>query len=164
MSRGLTISLVWFALACAAPRKESTPPDLAVVRAELDSLWARYSTAAVAGDPDGIARLYADSAYLVESGLPTVRGNVALRSIVQEVLGGLRFLESSVRPELTELAGDRVLQFGTYRDVLQPTGQSAHVVVGRFAAVFQRDSTAAWRVSRLIAVADSTVPQAAKPQ
>ena len=123
--------------------------------------WAEYATAAIAGDADAMVRLYTDSAYVVESGLPTIRGNAALRSVVKDVLSGVRFLESSIRPELTEVVGDRVLQFGEYRDVLQPIGKPVQVVVGRFAAVLQRDSTASWRVSRLIAVADSTVPQTA---
>ena len=70
-----------------------------------------------------MVRLYTDSAYVVESGLPTVRGNAALRSVVKDVLSGVRFLESSIRPELTEVVGDRVLQFGEYRDVLQPIGK-----------------------------------------
>lgn len=164
MSRGVTIGMVLFGLACASPRQESPPSDLSVVRTELDSLWAHYTAAVVAGDADAIAQLYTDSAYLVESGLPTVRGNAALRSVVKDVLGGVRFLESSVQPEFTETAGDRVLQFGTYRDVLQQSGQPAQVVVGRFGAVLQRDSAASWRVSRLIAVADSTVPLPMKPR
>ncbi|MBC7790895.1 MAG: DUF4440 domain-containing protein [Anaerolineae bacterium] len=162
MPRRLTVGAVVLGFACASPQRESPAPDLAVVRAQIDSVWTKYSAAAVAGDADAIARLYADSAYVVESGLPTIRGNTALRSVVKEVLGGVHFLESSIRPEMTELAGDRVLQFGAYRDVLQSTGKPAEVVVGRYAAVLVRDSTSAWRVSRLIAVADSTVPQIAK--
>ena len=164
MSRWFTVGIVLFVLACASPRQESSPPDLSVVRTELDSLWAQYSAAAIAGDADAIARFYTDSAYLVESGIPTVRGNAELRSVVKDVLSGVRFLESSIRPELTESTGDRVLQFGTYRDVLQQSGQPAQVVEGRFAAVLQRDSSASWRVSRLIAVADSTVPLPVKPR
>ena len=162
--RRLTFGAALLGFACASPQRESPATDLAVVRSQIDSVWTKYSAAAVGGDADGITQLYADNAYVVESGLPTIRGNAALRSVVKEVLGGVRFLESSIRPELTEIAGDRVLQFGTYRDVLQSTGKSAEVVVGRFAAVLLRDSTSSWRVSRLIAVADSTVPQIAKPQ
>ena len=164
MSRGLTFGIALLGLACVSPGRESPPPDLSVIRAQLDSLWMKYSAAAVNGDANAIAHLYADSAYVVESGLPTIRGNAALRSVVKEVLGGVRFLESSIRPELTEMAGERVLQFGAYRDVLQSTGKPAEVVVGRFAAVLVRDSTSSWRVSRLIAVADSTVPQRVPPQ
>lgn len=158
MLRCLAIWLACLSLACSTPRQENAAPDLAAVRAQVDTLWATYSRAAIAGDADALARLYMDDAYLVESGLPTVRGNSALRAVVKDVLESVRFLEASITPELTELAGDRVLQFGTYRDVLQPTGQPAQVVVGRFAAVLQRDSAAVWKLSRLVAVADSTVP------
>ena len=164
MSRGLILGIALLALACASPEREGPLPDVSVVRTQIDSVWTKYSAAAVGGDAEALVQLYADGAYVVESGLPTIRGNAALRAVVKEVLGGARVLESSIRPELTEIAGDRVLQFGTYRDVLQSTGKPAEVVVGRFAAVLLRDGTSSWRVSRLIAVADSTVPQLAKPQ
>ena len=119
--------------------KTSPAPDLCVIRAQIDTVWTTYSKAAVAGDADAIARLYTDSAYVVESGLPTIRGSSALRSAVKEVLGGVKFLESSIRPEITEIAGDRVLQFGTYNDVLQSSGKPVEVVIGRFAAVLLHD-------------------------
>ena len=164
MSKALAVGVVLISLGCAAPSQQVPAPDLSVARPQIDSLWAKYSTAILAGDADGIASLYADSAYLVESGLPTIRDNAALRSTVKDVLGGVHFLESTIRPEITELAGDRVLQFGVYRDVLQSTGQPVQVVNGRFAAVLQRDGQASWRVSRLIAVADSTVAQGATPK
>ena len=164
MPKGLAVGAVLFGLACASPQRYSPAPDLSVIRAQIDTVWTTYSKAAVAGDADAIARLYTDSAYVVESGLPTIRGSSALRSAVKEVLGGVKFLESSIRPEITEIAGDRVLQFGTYNDVLQSSGKPVEVVIGRFAAVLLRDSTSAWRVSRLIAVADSTVPQQATPK
>lgn len=163
-SRSVTFAVVILGLACAAPESEAPGRDVALVRTQLDSLWAQYAAAAVAGDADAIARLYTDSLYLVESGLPTVRGNAALRTVVKDVLAGVRFHESNIRPELTELAGDRVLQFGEYRDVLQATGQPPQAVFGRFSAVLQQDSAGAWRVSRLIAVADSTVAHVVKPQ
>lgn len=163
-SRSVTLGVVLIGLACAGPRSEAPQSDLSVVRTQLDSLWAQYAAAAVAGDGEAIARLYTDSLYLVESGLPTVRGNAALRTVVKDVLAGVRFHESSIRPELTELAGDRVLQFGEYRDVLQATGQPPQRVFGRFSAVLQQDSAGSWRVSRLIAVADSTVPHVVKPE
>ena len=159
-SRTVAIGVVLLALGCAAPAAEVARPDLAIVRGQLDTLWTQYSAAAVAGDAEGIARLYVDSAYVVETGLATIRGNTALRSVVKEIFAGVRIHESIIRPELTELAGDRVLQFGDYRDVIQPTGQPRQVVFGRFSAVLQRDSGGSWRVSRLFAVADSTKAQA----
>lgn len=161
MQRALPVSIVLLALACGTPRPER--PDPASVRASLDSLWTRYSAFAVAGDAEAIAQLYADSAYVAELGLPTMRGRSGVREVAKEVLGSLRILESSIRPELTDITGDRVVQFGTYRDVLQSAGQPAQVAAGRFAAVVDRDSAGAWRVSRLIAFPDSTVPQTPVP-
>ena len=163
-SRRITLGVVLLGLACARPESGAPRSDLSLVRTQLDSLWAQYSAAAVAGDGDAIARLYTDSLYLVESGLPTVRGNAALRTVVKDVLAGVRFHESSIRPEVTEFAGDRVLQFGEYRDVLQATGQPPQAVYGRFSAVLQQDTAGAWRVSRLVAVSDSTVAHVVKPQ
>jgi hypothetical protein len=37
----------------------------------------KYSAAAVEGNAEAIVQLYTDSAYVVESGLPTIRGNAA---------------------------------------------------------------------------------------
>jgi ketosteroid isomerase-like protein len=159
--RRLAGGVVLLALACAAPRPEPAAPDHAIIVAQIDSLWTRYKAAAVAEDVDALARIYTDSAYLVELGLPTTRGNAAIHSLVKEVLAGVRILESDIRPELTEVLGDRVLQIGEYRDVLQPTGQPVQAAFGRFAAVLRQDSVGSWRVDRLIAFPDSTVAQAA---
>lgn len=161
MPRRTMLGSVLLVVACAAPKPEAPRQDLALVRAQLDSVWVTYTSAAVAGDGDAIARLYADSLYVVESGLPTVRGMTQLRSVLKEVLGGVRFQQSTINPEFTELVGDHALQVGDYLDVLQATGQPVQSVFGRFSAVFQQDSAGSWRISRLIAVADSTVTQPA---
>ena len=41
MSRGFAVGMVLFGIACATPRQDSPPPDLSVVRTELDCLWAQ---------------------------------------------------------------------------------------------------------------------------
>lgn len=161
MSVRLVIGIAVLGLACAAPRSESPMPDVSTIHTQVDSLWARYKVAALAGDVDALARIYTDSAYLVELGLPTTRGNAAIHSLVKEILAGVRILESDIRPELTEVLGDRVLQVGEYRDVLQPTDQRVQTAFGRFAAVLRQDDVGTWRVDRLIAFPDSTVIQAA---
>lgn len=161
MSRTLAALVILLCSACGASQPEPAVPDVAAIRTQIDSLWTRYAAAAVAGDVDGIAKLYDGSPLLIEAGLPTLRTGAELRSTVEQVLGSVRFIESSIQPELTEVVGDRVLQFGSYRDVMQPTGQPVQVVQGRFAAVLMRDSTSAWRVSRIVAFTDSTVPQVA---
>ena len=159
MSRGLASILVLSSFACRAAQPVPAVPDIAAVRTELDSLWARYAAAAVVGDADALARMYTAEPYLVESGIPTARTNAELLAVAKKVLGSVDLMEAIIQPEITEFAGDQVLQFGTYRDVLQAPGQPVQVVHGRFSAVLVRDSASAWRVNRLIAVADSTVAQ-----
>lgn len=158
MLRVRAAGIVLVAVACASPPQAETSPDLSVVRAQIDSLWTRYSAAAIAGDVDGIARLYGDSVYIAELGLPTIRSAAELRTVAGELFKGLRIIESTITPEITDLVGNRAIQYGTYRDVVQATGQPTQVATGRFTAVLQRDSTSGWRVTRLVAFADSTVP------
>ena len=163
MSRRLTVVVALWSFACGSAQPEPAVPDLAAVRAELDSLWTRYADAAIAGDADAIVQLYTESPYLIESGLPTARTRAELSAAAKNVLGSVDILEATITPEVTEFAGDRVLQFGTYRDVLQAPGQPVQVVHGRFSAVFLRDSASSWRVSRLVAVMDSSVPRPPAP-
>ena len=163
MSRRLTVAVLVWSVACGPAQPVPAVPDLAVVQTELDSLWARYAAAVVAGDADAVVRLYSETPYLVESGLPTVRTKAELSDVAKGVFGSVRFSEAAIRPEHTEFVGDQVLQFGTYRDVLQAPGQPVQVVMGRFSAILRRDSASAWRVSRLIAFPDSTLPRPPAP-
>jgi len=160
LARRLAIGVVFLGLACAAPEPAPSAPDLAVIQSQVDSVWAQYKVAAVAGDADALARLYTDNAQIVELGLPTTQGNAAIRSLIAGVLGNVRILESDIRPESTEMLGDRVLQMGTYRDVVQPADQAAQAAFGRFAVVLRQDAAGAWRLDRLIAFPDSTVAMA----
>lgn len=160
MARRFLVGVVLLGLACAAPEPAPSAPDLATIQPQVDSLWVRYKAAALAGDATALAQLYTDDAELVELGLPTTRGSAAIQSLVAGILAGLRILDSEVRPELTELLGDRVLQMGQYRDVIQAAGQPVQVAYGRFAAVLRQDAAGAWRVDRLVAFPDSMVAQA----
>ena len=85
-ARRFAVGVVLLGLACAAPEPAPPAPDLSVIQPQVDSLWVRYRAAALAGDVDALARLYTDSAQLVELGLPTTRGNAAIHSLVTEIL------------------------------------------------------------------------------
>jgi ketosteroid isomerase-like protein len=150
-------AIALLAMACTSRAPEPAEPDLALIRTELDSLWASYSAAATAENIESLARLYSDSLHLVELGLPTLRGKPEWRGVVTEIFGAVRIVESTVRPELTELLGRDVLQTGEYRDVVQPAGEPARAIYGRFSAVFRRNDAGAWQLYRLIGFADSTV-------
>ena len=155
--RSAAAALALIAMACTSRAPEPAERDLARIRTELDSLWAGYSAAATSEDIESLARLYSDSVHLVELGLPTVRDKTEWRGVVTGIFGAVRIIESTVRPELTELLGRDVLQTGEYRDVVEPAGEPARVIYGRFFAVFRRNDAGAWQLYRLIGFADSTV-------
>jgi ketosteroid isomerase-like protein len=144
-------------LGCA-PESRRAPPDLSVVRNELDSLWLGLSHTMVAGDTSRLGQFYADTALFAETGAPTVRGLAGLRAASAAVFACCRYLESNVRPELTEVSGERVFQYGTYRDVIEPAGQQPITFYGRFSAIFDRDSARSWRLARITIIRDSSVP------
>ena len=145
------------ALSCA--RESSNPgPEVSVVREQLDSLWLGLSRAMLAGDTTRLGAIYSDAALFAETGAQTVRGLPGLRAAAAAVFDCCRYLESNIHPELTELSGRRAFQYGTYRDVIQPTGQGSITFHGRYSAIFDRDSTNTWRIARITIIRDSSVP------
>ena len=67
------------------------------------------------------------------------------------------YRESRQTIDRTDLAGSRAVQFGTYRDVIEPKGEPHLAMYGRFDAVLDRDSLNAWRIRRLVVIRDSMV-------
>jgi ketosteroid isomerase-like protein len=146
------------ALSCVRETRDSST-ELIVLRGQLDTLWLGLSRAMTAGDTASLGDFYTDAALFAETGAPTVKGLAGLRAAAAAVFTCCRYLESTVRPELTELFGDRAFQFGTYRDVIQPTGQAAPTTFyGRYSAIFDRDSFRSWRIARITIVRDSAMP------
>jgi ketosteroid isomerase-like protein len=146
-----------FLAGCAAERDDVLPEDLSVVRPQLDSLWARLEQAMLAADTATLRMIYTDSATFAETGWPTARGREAIVSGASGVFACCRYIESRFQPEVTEVSGNRATQFGTYRDVIEPTGQPRLAMFGRVSATLERDTTGAWRVSRLVVIRDSSV-------
>jgi uncharacterized protein (TIGR02246 family) len=126
--------------------------------AELDSLWAGLKRAMVAGDTAALARLYADSAYFSETGTPTLRGKGAILAATAEVFACCEYIDSHLDVEITEVIGDRALQFGTYRDVIRPHGQSELVMYGRVDAMLERHTDGRWLIRRVTVIRDSMLP------
>lgn len=144
-------------IGCSRGSDVTAKPDLAAVRVQLDSLWAAYDRAAQAGDAAALAAFYADSAYLVMAGTPTLHDRATLQTLTAEALKGGRFLEDVIRPEITEWAGDRIVQMGSYHDVFEAPGKPAQATFGRFSAILERDAKGGWTVSRLAAIQDSSI-------
>jgi ketosteroid isomerase-like protein len=163
VSASLVLSLA-LCSACNRAQEQTPAEDLSAVRSQLDSVWAGLSRAMEAGDTAGLAAFYTDSAYFAETGQPTLRGYAAIRAATAGVFACCRYLESHLRPELTELAGGRAFQFGTYRDVIQPSGQPPIAFYGRLHAVLDRDRVGAWRISRLVVIRDSSRARGTSPR
>jgi ketosteroid isomerase-like protein len=136
--------------------------DLGAVRTELDSLWSGLSRAMIGGDTAKLADFYSDTVLFAETGVPTVRGLGSLRAASEAVFRCCQYLESNVKPELTEVSGNRAFQYGTYQDVIQQMGQPRTAFFGRYSAIFDRDSGSRWRIARMTIIRDSTVPPLAR--
>jgi ketosteroid isomerase-like protein len=108
------------------------------------------------GDTAAVARFYTDTAYFAETGSPTLRGRREILAATADVFACCKYVESNIQLELSEITGDRAYQFGTYRDVIEPTGQPPIIMHGRLAAVLQRDGASTWRIDRLLVVRDSS--------
>ena len=93
-----------------------------------------------------------------ETGTPTLVGLAKIQEANASVFACCRYLESAVRPEITELSGGRAFQFGTYRDVIQPSGQTPITFYGRFSAILDRSGRNVWYVTRLMVIRDSSIP------
>jgi ketosteroid isomerase-like protein len=158
------VASVILTVACAAAPERPAPADTAVVRAQIDTMWSRFTDALVAGDTAALARLYTDSVVFAETEAATARGRPALMAGAARAFASVRYLESRPRLEVTRVMGDRAFQFGTYRDVVQPAGQQPLGLHGRFAAVLERDSIARWRIGSLIVIRDSVVPMPKAPR
>jgi ketosteroid isomerase-like protein len=121
-------------------------------------MWSRFTAALVAGDTAALAALYTDSVVFAETEARTTLGRQALIAAAGSAFASVRYLESRPSLEVTRISGDRAFQFGTYRDVVQPTGQGPLALYGRFAAVVERDSTDSWRIGSLVVIRDSIMP------
>jgi ketosteroid isomerase-like protein len=135
--------------------------DLA--QAQLDTLWSGLSAAMMAGDTSRLPAFYSDTALFAETGSPTLRGVSKIQAAAATVFACCRYLESRMRPEITEFSGRRAFQFGTYRDVIQPAGQEPVTFYGRFSAILDRGSANAWYVTRLMVIRDSSIPPLPPP-
>ncbi|HEX6260159.1 MAG TPA: DUF4440 domain-containing protein [Woeseiaceae bacterium] len=143
--------------ACGDSRERPVLEDPSTARAELDSLWAGLKRAMISGDTAALTLLYSDSAYFSETGSPTLRGKGAILAATADVFACCEYVESDLDVEITDVIGDRALQFGTYRDVIRPHGQPALAIYGRVDAMLERNTDGRWLIRRLTVIRDSMV-------
>ena len=157
-SPALAAAFVSLALSLGCSRSETPVADLELAKTQLDTMWTGLSAAMMAGDTSRFPAFYSDSALFAETGSPTLVGLARIQAAAATVFACCRYLESRVRVEVTELAGRRAFQFGTYRDVIEPSGEAPITFYGRFSAILDRGSANPWQVTRMMVIRDSSVP------
>jgi ketosteroid isomerase-like protein len=157
----LCAATVALTAACTPSSPPSPGATVGVVRTALDSMWAGYTRAFLAGDSLRVMAYFTDSAWVIEPGAPTLRGRAAIAHAIAAELTAGRYLDSRLNPDLTELAGAKAIQLLTFHDVYQPAGQAPQDLYGRLGAVLERGDAGTWRISRVIALVDSSATRSA---
>ncbi|MBW7933595.1 MAG: DUF4440 domain-containing protein [Gemmatimonadaceae bacterium] len=157
MSRVAFLAVILGTSACAAPKEAPAPqPTAEEARATLDTWWASYVGAVKAGDATALAGMHATDVYLVEPGMPTMRGRDAVAAAFGEGFKVVKYAEVNIHPELTEWIGEQIFQAGSFDDRFSVQGKT-QASYGRYTGLFAKDSTGAWRVVRALVAQDSVV-------
>lgn len=109
-----------------------------------------------AGDATALAALHAPNVYLVEPGMPTMRGRDAVAAAFSEGFKVVKYAEVNIDPDLTEWFGDRIFQAGSFDDRFSIQGK-AQASYGRYTGFFEKDSAGTWHVLRALVAQDSVV-------
>lgn len=158
MPRSPIVLALLLAAGCAPSRERAAPTDLGATIAALDSTWADYTRVELRGDAAGLGMFFTDSAVLISSGTPTIVGREAIITMLAGAFATGRYRQTEIVPDRTEEAGGRIFQTGTYRDDWQPTNGAPVINYGRFGLLARHDADGKWRIDRLVALVDSSVP------
>jgi ketosteroid isomerase-like protein len=159
-----TALTAWLALtaACTAtPAVEQAaappaPPDTAAVRTELQTLSDQLEARYLAGDAAGVAANFADSAIAEFQGFPSATGRPAIESTYTTFFASnkLKVSEINLGPiDATSPATATAL--GTYHSFGDSNGKPLHQW-WRWVAAYEKQADGAWKISYIMAFADST--------
>ena len=142
-----------------ASRADSTPPaaatvasttDPAAMRLFLDSAQTRYSTAATTGDVSTLNSFYSDDAIVMPPNAKPMRGRAEVDKGNADMVTAMKVTALKLSTQDLVTSGDVVIETGTYDQTLQPkTGKAIHDV-GKYVAVWKKQSDGIWRITRLI--------------
>lgn len=152
----LALALVVSALVPAC-NTQSTPSAVSAleVKAAVDSLWTRYAYASDTKDAAAFGALFAEDATLVRSGAATVHGRDAIQTSLVSIYADLDPTGLRVLPDETKVSDAIAVQSGTLEESFLARGVPT-TRYGRFVLVAELGSDRAWRIRRLVEIADST--------
>jgi ketosteroid isomerase-like protein len=140
--------------ACGTQQQLDTTVQAATVRATIDSLWAQYAVAADQRDSIGFGALFFEDASIVFSGAPTIVGRPAIQTFLVSLYTGVDVTGFRVVPDDLRAHGPLAIETGGFEESYTEAG-TPKVESGRFVLVTEPDARKAWKIRRLVVLADS---------
>jgi ketosteroid isomerase-like protein len=125
-------------------------------RQEIPTIPERFVERALAGDWDGVAKLYHPAAVQMPPDQPAVEGREAIRHALSRTFGaegGVRLEELSLSIREAEGIGNLVYVWASYRLKMSVTMGSGEVNIeqhGPYVNILRRDEEGHWRIYRQI--------------
>jgi uncharacterized protein (TIGR02246 family) len=126
------------------------------VKAAIDSLWTGYAHASDSKDAAAFGALFTEDATLVSSGAPTVRGREAIQTYLASHYTGVDATGMRVEADETRVSGEIAVQSGTFEESFIER-DAPMTRYGRFVLIAEPAKDRAWKIRRLVVLADSTV-------
>ena len=151
------------ALVACAPKAEeqAAPPatvDSAAVVSAAVGYWPRWIAAVTAGDMAAMGGLVSDSVRLDLKGFPPMIGKAAFVATFEPLMKTMKMDSEVMTPEqTTAISNELAYQTGDYVEATTAAGKS-QTEYGRYAAAIGKGADGQWRLSYIMAFADSIVP------
>ena len=142
--------------ATGAAKAQSTSSQEAAIKQVADA----YVKATLAGDAKAIAALYTEDAVEMPPNVPSVKGRAAIEQYYMKLFSGDTKVGQFALTHLESRAvGDTGYDVGTYKQSMNPPGQTtASSDTGKYVVILRR-SQGAWKVAYAIYNSDQAPPR-----
>ena len=131
------------ATAAAAPGVDAT-----AARAAIAAANKAWDEAYLKGDAAAIAATFTDDGARHPAGKPTISGRSAIEASVRSELDSLKYTASVDSTDELIVAGDYVIEIGSWMSKATSKAGKAQNTAGRYAAIWKRDASGAWKIYR----------------
>ena len=162
----LAASAAMLLAACSAPPAKDAPntsaatagaaqPNVAEVRATIEAANQRVIPAMLAGDAAGSVANYADSAVVMMTGMPMMKGRTAIEAGFKGMLDMMKLDAFSSATLDVQVSGDMAVETGTFKMTTTMKGAKPVTDVGKYLTVWQRQADGGWKVIRDMSNSDA---------
>lgn len=132
--------------------------DSAAVISGVGGYWASWIAAATAGDMAAMSGLISDSVRLDIKGFPPMIGKAGFVATFEPLMKTMKMDSEVITPEqTTAISNELAYQTGDYMETMTAAGKT-QTEYGRYAAAIGKGADGQWRLSYIMAFADSIVP------